>query len=273
VSGDHLDFDPRVDYYKPLGVAKTATADEIKKAFRKLAKQFHPDSTGGDKSKEARFKEITAAHEVLGDPKRRRQYDQLRADLASGRGMGGMGGPGGPGGMSGGFHGPGGQYFDLGDLFGQFFASGAAGPMGGGARPGGRGQASAQARRPPSADVTDVPFESKIKASDGSWLTVVGDDVHSDLRLGFDRAILGTVAEIATVDGRAQIKVPPGTPSGRKLRLRGKGAQPGGDHYVTVHIDVPTDLDEDARHLLGDLVAHLRRAGWQRAAPRGDKAK
>ena len=260
--GPHLDFDPRVDYYKPLGVAKGATADEIKKAFRKLAKQFHPDVAGGDKAKENRFKEVTAAHEVLGDARRRRQYDELRAQLAGGRGMGGMGGMGG---NPGGFHGPGGQYFDLGDLFGQFFASGAGGS---GPRPGGRAGAG-HARPPTAADVTDVPFESKIKASDGSWLAVTGDDVYSDLRLGFDQAILGTVAEIATIEGRAEIKVPAGTPSGRKLRLRGKGRAPSGDHYVTVHIDVPADLDDDAQHLLGDLVAHLRRSGWVSGLPRG----
>lgn len=257
--GSNLDFDPRVDYYAPLGVASTATADEIKKAFRKLAKQFHPDSTGGDKAKEARFKEITAAHEVLGDAKRRKRYDELREQLRSGRG--GFGGPGfgGFGGFGGQATGPGGQVFDLGDLFGQFFASGGA------AAAGPRGRASG-ARRAPDPDVRDASFESKVKASDGSWLTLIGDDVHSDVRLSFDRAILGTVAEVATLDGRAQIKIPPGTPSGRKLRLRGKGNGPGGDHYVTVQIDVPVDLDEDARRLLGEFVAHLRRS--QKAAKR-----
>ncbi|MBZ0238681.1 MAG: DnaJ domain-containing protein, partial [Deltaproteobacteria bacterium] len=74
-----LDFDPSVDYYKALGVDAKASNDEIKKAYRKLAKQYHPDSTGGDKAKESRFKEASAAYDVLGDAKKRAQYDEIRA--------------------------------------------------------------------------------------------------------------------------------------------------------------------------------------------------
>ena len=76
--------------------------------------------------------------------------------------------------------------------------------------------------------------------------------MHSDVRISFDRAILGTVATVATIDGKAEVKVPPGTSSGKKLRLRGKGVPDRsgqvGDHYVTVQIDVPNDLDDDARN-------------------------
>src|SRR5205823_2477110 len=96
-------------------------------------------------------------------------------------------------------------------------------------------------RAQPPADEAD--FESRIQASDGSWLRVDGADVHSDVRISFDRAILGTVATVATIDGKADVKIPPGTASGRKLRLRGKGVAErsghAGDHYVTVQIDVP----------------------------------
>src|SRR5512142_280208 len=74
-----IDFDPSVDYYKALGVSKEATADEIKKAYRKLAKQYHPDTTGGDKAKESRFKDISNAYDVLGDQKKRKLYDEIRA--------------------------------------------------------------------------------------------------------------------------------------------------------------------------------------------------
>ena len=86
------------DYYKVLGVAKNATAAEIKKAYRKLAQQYHPDTNPGNKDAEDRFKEISAAHDVLGDDEKRKQYDQVRDMASSGFGAGGF--PGGvfPGG-------------------------------------------------------------------------------------------------------------------------------------------------------------------------------
>ena len=87
------------DYYKVLGVAKNASAAEIKKAYRKLAQQHHPDANPGDTQAEDRFKEISAAYDVLGDEEKRKQYDQVRDMAASGFGSGGF--PGG-GGASGG---------------------------------------------------------------------------------------------------------------------------------------------------------------------------
>jgi DnaJ-class molecular chaperone len=249
-----IDFDPSVDYYKALGVSPKATADEIKKAYRKLAKQNHPDSTGGDKAKETRFKEVSNAYDVLGDAKKRKTYDEIRAGGGMRPDMAGQGytytsqgaGPG---------------VFDLGDLFGQFF---------GGQRPGG-GRVRVERvdfendgfpRRGP-APAEDAEFESKVKAADGTWLRVEGNDVHSDVRISFDRAILGTVATVATVDGKAEVKVPPGTSSGRKLRLRGKGvvSRSGqtGDHYITVQIDVPKDLDDEGKKLLVQLVQRSRK--------------
>lgn len=252
-----IDFDPNVDYYKQLGVSEKSSADDIKKAYRKLAKANHPDSTGGDKSKEKRFKEISNAYEVLGDDKKRKQYDAVR----SGGFRPDLGGGGFTYQTSGG-GGPGPSVFDLGDLFGQFFSS-AAQPRGG---TGGRvrvehGDIGGGARQRQQAD--DAEFVQQMKASDGSYLRVEGADVHSDVRISFDRAILGTVATVATLDGKAEVKVPPGTASGKRLRLRGKGVpgrsgQPG-DHYVTVQIDVPNDLDEESKKLLISLVQKLRK--------------
>src|SRR5439155_5715981 len=112
-----IDFDPAVDYYKALGVTAKATADEIKKAYRKLAKQFHPDSTGGDKAKESRFKDISNAYDVLGDAKKRKLYDEIRAGgFANGPRRG-------PGGVAYTAQGSGPRVFDLGDLLGQFFTA------------------------------------------------------------------------------------------------------------------------------------------------------
>jgi molecular chaperone DnaJ len=250
-----IDFDPSVDYYKALGVSQNATADDIKRAYRKLAKANHPDSTGGDKAKESRFKDISNAYDVLGDSKKRALYDQIRANPMQQGFPGGMytsqGGGGGPG------------VFDLGDLFSQFFSGNARG---------GRvrvdqvdfddGRPRGPRRR---RDAQDAEFEHKVKASDGSWLRVDGNDVASDVRIPFDRAILGTVATVATIDGKAEVKIPPGTSSGKRLRLRGKGmpdrAGGAGDHYVTVQIDVPHDLDDEAKKALIQFVTRLRKRG------------
>jgi molecular chaperone DnaJ len=252
-----IDFDPSVDYYQALGVNQSASAEEIKRAYRKLAKAYHPDSTGGDKAKESRFKDISNAYDVLGDAKKRAMYDEIRAGGGMHRGFPGVhtysaqgGGPG---------------VFDLGDLFSQFFTGGGAGRRGGrvhvehidfeDAVPRGRHR-----RR----DAQDAEFEQTVKASDGSWLRVVdGHHVASDVRIAFDRAILGTVATVATIDGKAEVKIPPGTSSGKKLRLRGKGmpddAGGHGDHYVTVQIDVPHELDDEAKKLLVQLATRVRK--------------
>jgi len=242
------------DLYGILGVDKKAPADEIKKAYRKLAKSNHPDSTGGDKAKESRFKDISNAYDVLGDAKKRAMYDEIRANGGMQQGF-----PG--GGYTYTSQGPGPGVFDLGDLFGQFFSNNARG---------GRvrvehvddGRARGAGRR---REAQDAEFEQKVKASDGSWLRVEGADVASDVRISFDRAILGTVASVATIDGKAEVKIPPGTSSGKKLRLRGKGmsdrAGAVGDHYVTVQIDVPSDLDDEAKKALVQLVTRLRKRG------------
>src|SRR5687767_10994486 len=107
-----LAFDPSVNYYQALGVSEKASQDDIKKAFRKLAKKYHPDSTGGDKAKEAKFKEVNSAYDVLGDAKKRAQYDEMRASPRMPQGFGGGGGFSGQPDMGG---------VDLGDLFSQVF--------------------------------------------------------------------------------------------------------------------------------------------------------
>jgi molecular chaperone DnaJ len=249
----NLDFDPTIDFYKALGVPSTATQGEIKKAYRKLAVQNHPDSTGGDKAKESRFKDISAAYDVLGDVKKRAQYDEVRA-MGGGRPR--ARGPGGVRGNAGGE-----PVWDLGDLFSQMFAGQAAQAGPSGARrsvrfnTGGGGWDPEPAPQPPA--------ETKTRAADGSMLSVTGQDVHSDVRVPFDHAILGTVVEVATIDGTSSVKIPPGTGSGKKLRLRGKGLPgPGGqgDHYVTIQIDVPAQLDDRAKQLLVELTQHLQAA-------------
>lgn len=151
------------DYYGVLGVPKNASASEIKKAYRKLAQQFHPDANPGNAEAEDRFKEISAAYDVLGDEEQRKSYDQVREMGASGFGGFGPGGAGaaGPGGWPGG--GSGAQYVnvdDIGDLFGGLF--------GGAARGGGPARARPQR----------------------------GADLETDVRISFDEAMRGTTVPV-----------------------------------------------------------------------------
>ncbi|MFN8027364.1 MAG: molecular chaperone DnaJ [Acidimicrobiia bacterium] len=128
------------DYYEVLGVASDASQKDVTRAYRKLAKQYHPDANPGDKAAEEKFKEISAAHDVLGDAEKRKEYDDVRKMVASGMG------PGGPGGFGGGFPGGGNVRFedlgdlgDLGGIFGNLFGGGGGGGGGFGGRRGRRG--------------------------------------------------------------------------------------------------------------------------------------
>src|SRR3989338_5802687 len=136
------------DYYEVLGVARGASAEDVKKAYRKLAVQHHPDKNPGDKAAEERFKELSEAYEALSDPKKRQMYDQF-GHAAMGGGPGGAG-PGGFGGGAGGIN----DIFE--DIFGDFFGGG------GQRRTRGGGGGRARARGRPGADLrtaVDVTFE------------------------------------------------------------------------------------------------------------------
>src|SRR2546426_7094805 len=132
------------DYYQVLGVAETATTDEIKKAFRRLAKQHHPDRNPNNPQAAERFKEINEAHDVLSDAEKRKKYDQLRryGAFAGPGGFGGGGGGGGPTGRRGGGAPADSGDFDisdlggLGDIFSSIFGRRGAGGAGGGGGPG-----------------------------------------------------------------------------------------------------------------------------------------
>ncbi|MEN3300969.1 molecular chaperone DnaJ [Pseudonocardia sp.] len=182
------------DFYRELGVASTASADEIKKAYRKLARELHPDANPGDAKAEARFKSVSEAYGVLSDTTKRKEYDETRA-LFAGGGLGGGAG-GFPGGFSGGFPG-GSQGFDVGDIFGRSGAGGAGGLgdlfgglFGSGGRGGAQGYSTAsRARR--------------------------GADVESELRISFEDAVRGATVPI-------RLSSP-----GRCDTCGGSGARPG----------------------------------------------
>jgi molecular chaperone DnaJ len=186
------------DFYRELGVASSASADEIKKAYRKLARELHPDANPGDAQAEARFKAVSEAYGVLSDEKKRREYDETRALFAGGGFPGGAGGfPGGAGGFPGGGFGGGAQGFDLGDLFGRAGA-GAGGNPGLGDLLGGifGGAAGRGATRPGTRGQR-------------------GADVESELRIDFTQAVRG-----------AEVPIRLSSP-GRCETCAGSGARPG----------------------------------------------
>lgn len=183
------------DYYAELGVSKSATQDEIRKAYRKLARENHPDSNPGNSAAEEKFKRVSEANDVLGDPAKRKEYDEFRAMVSSGGGFGGFR-PGGAGGGT--TYTTSGGDFDLGDLFGGAGGAGGAGGFSdlfGGlfnqAR-GGGGAGRAQSQRPRG-----------------------GQDVETTLTLTFREAALGETV---------QIKLSSASPC---LTCHGSGARPG----------------------------------------------
>jgi DnaJ-class molecular chaperone len=300
------------DYYSVLGVSKTATDEEIKRAYRKLARKHHPDLNPGDKSAETRFKDINEANEVLGDPEKRRKYDELGANWrqyeqqgtpprASGFGTG----PGGyrtvtPEDMEQMF----GEETPFSDFFSTFF-----GGSGGDPRTGGRRGRAARAQRGHDVEATtdltleeafagttrkvtlmrdgkDHTVEVRIPAGikDGARVRASGEgtkaehdasagDLYLSVRVlphpRFERrdqdlyahapilvttAVLGGEVTVTTLSGSTlRLKIPPMTTSGRVFRLRGHGmpavGKPAerGDLYVTVDIQIPTQITPEER--------------------------
>lgn len=317
------------DFYAVLGVTKDADAATIKKAYRKLARQLHPDQNPGDAGAEARFKDIGEAYAVLSDPEQRQQYDQLRAMAggarftAGGRGGGTAGFDDMFGGMFGGSNGPGGRVryaqggqggagFEdiLGGLFGGGGGFGARGPQQGadltatttlpfrtavegstislsvegrtvnaripaGVRDGqkirlrGKGRPG-DAGAPPGDLVITVQVEPHpVFTLDGSHLRVT-------VPIAFDEAALGATIEVPALDGSiVRVKVPAGTPSGRILRVKGRGVATSrgtGDLLVSVQVVVPQKLSAAAKEAVqafgiatsgddvrADLMAQARR--------------
>lgn len=384
------------DYYNALGVKKTASSEEIRKAFRKLARKYHPDVNPGDKKAEEKFKEISEANDVLSDPKKRKIYDQVgfysdNIDPATAeayaRGGGGAGGFPGAGGGSTGRGGAQGVPFDFGGFdFSDFTSGGTSSGRrtgGGGFRDIFSGMFSGRGREQPEGpepgtdleyqvtvgfwqairgavlrlnitrqDVcpmckgtahvgsgtqcpdckgtgqvtrtsngmkfnmscprchgtgqimnecpncrgegvvtTTEPLEVRIKSGtrDGQRIRLAGkgnaglrggtpgdlyiiikieqhpvfrregDDIYVTVPISISEAALGAKTEVPTIDGRAQLKVPPGTQSGQKLRMREKGVPSAtkegtrGDEIVEVKIVVPQVRDERSKELLREF--------------------
>ena len=216
------------DYYKTLSVEKNATGAQIKKAYRKLARELHPDMNPGNKKAEERFKQINEAYEVLSDPERRRKYDQLGTSYQQYQRRGGD-----PRGFdwsqwTGGQ--PGGnvrvEYSDLGDLFGGDFSDFFTSIFGGA----GAGQ--------------DVFRRASRSASSPG---VRGRDAEQEVEITLEEAFAGT-ARVLSKDGqRIEVKLPAGASTGTKVRLKGQGTSglggPAGDLYLVVKV-LPHDTFE-----------------------------
>lgn len=213
------------DFYSLLNVSRTASADEIKKSYRKLAMQYHPDKNPGDKKAEEKFKEITEAYEVLSDTKKREMYDQF--GHAGAQGFGGAGGPFGGAGGFGGFGGAGAGGAGAGaggdpfqDIFGDVFSE-----IFGNNRAGGPGPGAGRTRRP-----------SK------------GTDLRYTLNISFEESALGSEKVISFMRQRGgreepaklSVNVPAGVKEGQRLKLAGEGdagtGGSAGDLYVIINI-------------------------------------
>jgi molecular chaperone DnaJ len=301
------------DFYAVLGVPKDVSEAELKKTYRKLARQFHPDSNPGDAKAESRFKEISEAHSVLSDPEQRKEYDQIRAMGSGARFTSGGGGQaGGFEDVFGGMFGGGGQRttfqqngFE--DFLGGMFGGGGFGQSTGGFRGAGgptKGRdlvanTTLEFETAINGDTINLqpasgkPIKVKIPAgvSDGQKIRLAGKGERSpdggaagdlvltvsvrkhpvferdglnlrlDVPVTFVEATLGATIEVPTLGGEpVRLRVAPGTPSGRVLRVKGRGVtttKGAGDLLATVQVAVPAHLSADAQKHLEAFAAAM----------------
>jgi curved DNA-binding protein len=309
---------PIRDFYQALGVPRTASQDEIQRAYRKLARAYHPD-VNKDPEAEERFKEVSEAYDVLSDPEARRRYDAFgpefrqvppdvdpeawaRSRAGAGRAGAGRGWTG--AGAGGGAGWAGAEGIDIEDLFGDLFGGRAAGRSGRGRGPiagadqeaelevtveeayrGGRRSITLSGLGGPRTLEVSIPpgvtegqrirlagqgGRGRDGAPAGDLYLIVrlaphpryqvsGRDLTVELPLAPWEAALGTVVPVDTPAGEAKVVVPPGSSSGRRLRLRGRGLPnprgTPGDLYAEIRIMVPTQLSGEERRLFEELAA------------------
>lgn len=225
------------DFYKALGVSEDASESDIKKAYRKLSRKYHPDLNPGDKQAEKKFKEISEAYDVLSDKKQREEYDQIRRYGAAG--MGGFGGGGFGGGSYtgypgadtfGGFSG-GGAGINIDDLLGGLFGGSAGG-----------------SRR--SAGFTSADFGGMGGGGFGGAQHATPEESTTSTRISLAQAYTGATVTVFLPDGsHTEARIPAGIKDGQKVRLRGKGLR-GGDLKVTVRVSDDSVYSREGNNLV-----------------------
>lgn len=326
-----INMTAKKDYYEVLGVERNADENSIKKAYRKLAKKYHPDTNAGNASAEKKFKEITEAYSVLSDPEKKKLYDQFghAAFDGSNPGAGARRGfhEGGP--FNGSYRGSEGSYQEyhfqggnmdevFGDIFGNMFRGKYGSDFGGQSfkmkgsdlhaevlvsfdeaafgcdkiislQEGDGTVQSLQVHIPAGVDTGNSvrlkgkgnpgmgggePGDLFLKVNVGmkSGVERKGMDIYTTVQIPFLTAVLGGEARVKTLNGDVVCKIPEGTQSGTKIRLKGKGivsmknAKVYGDQYVTVQIQVPRHLSEDAKRKLKEFDKAVEHKGSRQSA-------
>jgi len=277
------------DYYQILGVAKNSDSAAIKKQYRKLARELHPDKTKGDKKLEDRFKAVSEAYDILSDDKKRREYDEAREAFTSGRIP--------PGYAAGGAKFNAGDFGDLfgpgGDIFSSLFG-------GGRARHGADLQTESSITfkdsiygtelnlrlSPQGSAPTNITTRVPAGMKDGAKIKIKGrgapgaagpgdlyvivhvtphpvfsrkdENIHLTLPITFAEATLGADISVPTLDGdEVTVRIAPGTPSGRTLRVKGRGVKKGttsGDLMITLDVRVPQRVGGAARKAVEEFA-------------------
>lgn len=299
------------DYYKTLGVARDASQDDIKRAYRRLARKYHPD-VSKEPDAEARFKEVNEANEVLRDPEKRAAYDALGSNWRAGQDF--RPPPGGGGSRQ--FHFSPEEAAEFSDFFSSLFGQGFREPGAGGGQPRKRRGQDQSARiaidldeafrgvtRQLRLDLPEVGADGRVTlrsrtlnvripagvtqgrqirlAGQGApgihggpagdlylevelnphrHFTPDGRDIHLRLPIAPWEAALGATVQVPTLGGVVNLKIPAGSQSGQRLRLKGRGlpGDPPGDELVTLEIVTPPAKSEEARRVYQHMAEQLR---------------
>ncbi|HEY9728527.1 MAG TPA: DnaJ C-terminal domain-containing protein [Chroococcales cyanobacterium] len=238
------------DYYSILGVSKTASADEIKKTYRRLARKYHPDLNPGDKQAEARFKEVSEAYEVLSDPDKRKKYDQF-GQYWKQAGQTWPGAGGGAGVDVGGFDFS--QYgsFDefINELLGRFSTGAAGGPR----------RSYSYRTSTGGTGFSDFGGFGDVSGFDSSTTSSASTDREATLTLTWSEAFHGVQKRLNLGNEVIDVRIPPGAKAGSRIRVRGKGQpnpynQQRGDLYLTVELKPHSFFQFDGDNLMCEVA-------------------